>query len=381
MLHLIDNLSANGGAQQSIAQLAVALGRRGVDFQLAVLDEEPAAGPAPMLESEGVSVVSVGGPGGRLADVVRLRKLVRHERPDLLHTSLHSANLVGRFAGALAGVPVVTSIVSTKSDAGRAHRSKWSGRVKGVMSRAVARFTCRLVRRFHAVSPSAAAHVIDEFGVGADRVDIISRGRDRTRLGERSDARRQAVRAALGLSADDVVILAVGRHTPEKGFEVLVDALPSIIGRSPTAVLLIAGSNGLATSGMQVAIAALALGERVRLLGHRDDLGDLHSAADVFVLSSRVEGMPGALLEALAMGTPVVVTDIGPALDVVDAECALIVPVGSAAALADAVVACIADPAATAARVAAGSRRFDDAFDIDAVAAQMQMFYERALGR
>jgi glycosyltransferase involved in cell wall biosynthesis len=379
VLHLIDNLGADGGAQQSLAQLAVVLLEHGIDCSVVALDGRITDGLAPSLRSDGIDVSMSGGRGGRVGDVVRVTRMLRQRQPDLLHTSLHAANIVGRFAGLFARVPVVTSVVSTKTDAGASARSTAFGRGKGVVSRRLGRATGSLVRRFHAVSPSAAQHAVRDLGVAPHRVDVVSRGRDRSRLGDRNAVRRTAVRATLGLGDDDVVVLAVGRHVPEKAFDVLIAALPTIVTSIPTAVLLIAGAEGVSTSALVAQIGTLDLSRRVRLLGHRSDLGDLHTASDVYVLSSRLEGMPGALLEALAIGTPAVVTDIGPALDVVDATCALVVPVESAELLAAAVVAVIADPNGAQARVEAGYQRFSQEFDLDSVASRMRVFYERAL--
>jgi glycosyltransferase involved in cell wall biosynthesis len=147
----------------------------------------------------------------------------------------------------------------------------------------------------------------------------------------------------------------------------------------PSSYLLIAGSEGPESQALRAQRDRLGLTDRVHFLGHRDDLADLHSAADVFVLSSRLEGMPGALIEALAFGTPAVVTDIGPALDVVDQRSAVIVPVESASQLAAGIVSALTDADAAASRVAVGRELFDERFDVATVAAGMVAFYERSL--
>jgi glycosyltransferase involved in cell wall biosynthesis len=377
VVHLIDNLSSQGGAQQSIAALAPAIGRQGVHLSVAHLDrsDDLAAG----LRNAGVEVVSLQGGGGRLVDLVRVTRFLRAEQPDLLHTSLHAANLLGRVAGRLTGVPVVTSFVSTKTDAGRADRTDWWGRAKGRSSLRLARLTILWVRRVHAVSPSVRVHVIEELHYPADRIDVVARGRDRTQLGERSADRREYVRAHLGLPADGTVLLAVGRHFPEKAYDVLLSAMPAVLAALPSSYLLIAGSEGPESQALRAQRDRLGLTDRVHFLGHRDDLADLHSAADVFVLSSRLEGMPGALIEALAFGTPAVVTDIGPALDVVDQRSAVIVPVESASQLAAGIVSALTDADAAASRVAVGRELFDERFDVATVAAGMVAFYERSL--
>jgi glycosyltransferase involved in cell wall biosynthesis len=144
--------------------------------------------------------------------------------------------------------------------------------------------------------------------------------------------------------------------------------------------LLVAGRTGNATSALERWVADSNLADRVTLLGPRDDVADLLSAADVFVLPSRWEGFPGAVVEAMALEAPIVASDLpgvrealGPRLP------AVLVPPESAKALASALEAVLDDPRGAANRAAEGRSRFLSHFTMEEVAAQMAGFYERAL--
>lgn len=116
------------------------------------------------------------------------------------------------------------------------------------------------------------------------------------------------------------------------------------------------------------------------MLGHRNDVADLLCAADVFVLPSRREGIPGVVQEAMALETPIVASDIGPVREAVGTPpSAELVPVGDAAALATAVRGVLSDPASAAKRAIRGRERFETEFDIACIADRMIDFYEKAL--
>ena len=136
---------------------------------------------------------------------------------------------------------------------------------------------------------------------------------------------------------DDVpVVLAAARHEYQKGLDVLLDAIASIRRDQPNIVLLLAGRDGNRTAALRYQATRLGLDDNVRFLGARDDIPDLMVAADVFVLPSRWEGLPGAVIEAMALETPVVATDLPGVREVLGPELlrGWVVPVGDASALA-----------------------------------------------
>ena len=154
------------------------------------------------------------------------------------------------------------------------------------------------------------------------------------------------VRAELQLPATARVILTVARLSRQKGHDVLLEAIPDVAARHPDAVWVWAG-DGEDRASLRERIERAGLGSRVRVLGHRDDARELLLAADLFVLPSRAEGMPLALLEAMAAATPVIATSIGPMRELIeDGVNGLLVPVEDPVALALAMDRALTDPAA-----------------------------------
>ena len=144
--------------------------------------------------------------------------------------------------------------------------------------------------------------------------------------------------------------------------------------------LVIAGQEGHETPRLRATALRLGLGEAAQFLGRRNDVAELLCAADVVAIPSRWEGLPGALLEAMALEAPIVASDL-PAMReaVVDGLTATLVPPGDPGELADAMVGVLEDTAGAAVRARAARESFLERFTIDAVADQMVSFYERAL--
>jgi glycosyltransferase involved in cell wall biosynthesis len=176
------------------------------------------------------------------------------------------------------------------------------------------------------------------------------------------------------------VVLAVARQEPQKGLDVLIKAFRIIIDRNPHAVLLVAGREGRATADLRRLQTDLRLEPYVRFLGERGDIADLLCTADAFVLPSRREGLPGAILEAMAMAAPVVASDLPTVREVVpDDRFAMLVRPEDPIALGQALGSVLADRASATRRAMAARDRFDRQFDIVAVSRAMLDFYGRAL--
>lgn len=211
------------------------------------------------------------------------------------------------------------------------------------------------------------------------KITVIERGRDPARLGVLTNERRAKSRADLGLAADAEVILNVGRQEFQKGQKHLLEAFGLLASARPRAVLCIAGRNGNATPELESVIARLQLGDRVRFLGHRDDVPDVLAAADVFVLSSLWEGLGGVVLEAMGLGLPIVSADLPPVREVVHGgEAALLVPAADAPALAAAVTKLLDDPAGAARLAARGKAIFDHEFTLQRATNRMIDLWRRA---
>ncbi len=189
-------------------------------------------------------------------------------------------------------------------------------------------------------------------GADRERVAVIPNGIDHERY-RRDPAQRAVSRHSLGLGASDVAIGAVGRLEAEKNYPLLLRAVSLLASEFPHLQLLIAG-DGSQRAGLQTLADSLGPGVRCRLLGHVDDVVSLHHALDLFVMCSDNEGSPNAVLEAMAMETPVVATEVGGVPDIAQPGTEiLLVPRRDSAALATAIRESLIDPARTRVRARA----------------------------
>lgn len=375
VLQVIDSL-APGGAERSLVDLAPRLVERGVELALVVLHDGP--GLADEMRAAGASVTVLDG-GSRPKWLASAVRLFRADRPDLVHTTLFEADVVGRMAARLAGVVSVSSLVTTPygpEHLGEPGLSRFRVRQAQLADMA----TARLARRFRAVSVAVKEAYAQRLGLRPDRIDVIPEGRDPTRLGRRTDERRAAARTVLGVTNADSVVLAIGRLEPMKGFEVLIRSLPQLKERVPHARVFIAGRPGRSEPQLSRLVSDLGVEDAVQLLGHREDAADLLCGADVFVLPSHREGIPGALQEAMALEAPVVASDIGAVREALGPERpAELVPAGDVSQLAQAVARVLLDPDAARKKTDQARCRFLAEYDVALIANRMCDFYETAL--
>jgi glycosyltransferase involved in cell wall biosynthesis len=171
---------------------------------------------------------------------------------------------------------------------------------------AVDRFSLPRYERVLCVSPDLHEQC-RRLGVREDRCLLLENGIDLGQFARRRPAAEAKLR--LGLDPDRLLVGAVGRLSPEKGFDLLIRAAERLMGRGIAFDLVIAG-DGPHRAELEALIIALGRGDRIRLLGYCDDTIALYEALDIFVLSSLREGLPNVLLEALALEVPAIATRI-----------------------------------------------------------------------
>ena len=391
ILYLIPSLDGSGGAEQAVAALAGPLTERGVFLEVVTLAPGPAAAGdaesgsdlADQVRAGGAEVSSLPAPrsgwGSRVQMANSVRALVARRRPDLVHTTLFDADLVGRLGSRAARTPVVSSLVNVAyGPEQRANPALVAWKLEA--ARWADRLSALGVRRFHALSPHVAEVMGPRLGIPAARIDVIPRGRDAAALGQPTAARRARVRTALGVGPDEQLVVAAARHEFQKGLDVLVRAWPAIRRAHPQARLAIAGRRGNESARLEALAAAQVPEADLTWLGRRDDVGDLLVAADVFVVPSRWEGFGSILVEAMALGATVVATDVGPIPWVVGPGWARLVAPDDPEGLARGVIEALEqDPAARDRRASRGRQRFAQTFGLDVVADATVEFYRRAL--
>ena len=375
VLAFIDSLAV-GGTERSLVAVAPEYRDLGVDLHVAHLRARVEL--AGELESYGAIIHHVARPERRTAWVRGSRRLIREVDPDVVHTSLYDADIVGRTAAAFINVPVVSSFVTDSygpEHVGNPEYRAWKVRA----AQLVDLLSAKRVDRFHAVSRNAAEVMSRRLQVPRDRIDVVPRGRDPETLGAWSVERQLAIRDRIGVAPGVPLVVSVGRHYYVKGLDTTVGGFSRVIDAFPDAILYVAGREGPATDELLSLARSSGTESSIVFAGYRTDVADLLVAADVFVLSSRAEGSPGALIEAMALRTPAIVSDIPSALEVVGTPpAATVVPLDDRPALAGAIIRLLGDEHLRSTLAEAGYRQFVENFSIDQVARNMMLVYARA---
>lgn len=376
VLYVIDSLH-QGGAEQSLVDLAPRLIGAGVDLEIVVLKS------GGMLEEQaldaGARLTYLGAPDSRRARTTALTELISQRQPDVVHTTLFESDIVGRPAAARRRVPVVSSIVNLAY--GSEHRDAPGMRSHRLaLAQITDAVTARFVRRFHTNSSALVKPMSRRLLVSPRRFDVIPRGRDPEALGTRSPERRAQVRSSLGLDDSHLVVLAAARREHQKGLDVLLTAVGKVKAERPNLRVLIAGRDGSRSESLEMQARAEGLTDTVQFLGARNDVADLMVASDLFVLPSRWEGLPGTVIEAMALETPVVATDLPGVREVLGPlATAAVVPVDDADALATRMLFHLAHPEEGQRLAMAARSRFLRQFTTTRVAQKMVAFYEGAI--
>ncbi len=356
-----------GGAETQVALLAAEFRRRGFDITV-ISCLRPSAFKAE-LEAAGVPVVSLEMKPGRLnvPGFLRLARVLRRLRPQILQGHMFHANLLARLSRIYMPVPVVLSTLHSIAESGRD-----STDVRG--RDLLYRITDPLADVTVAVCRAAVDRHVEAGAVPSKKLRVIPNGIDADRF--RPDpARREEVRRRLGLGAE-FVWLAAGRLMWKKGYETMLRAFAGV----GSGVLLIAG---VGPQEAELRGLALELGASVRFLGFREDIADLLKASDGFLQSSVVEGLPVALLEAAASELPCVAADTGGVSEIVlHGETGYLAPPGDPAVLAAAMSQVMGMPSAQREKLGQAAREHVVArFGLPAVIAQWERLYAEMLSR
>ena len=369
LLYVAGNF-VTGGAERHLLEMWRRLDRTRFDVRIACLRREGAF--TPQVEALGLPITDL--EVGKLYDVsgvrglLRLISLVREFRPDVIHGYLFGPNLFAALAGRLCGVSVV-AVAKRNVDAFETTRQIH-----------VQRIAHRLATHVTAVSEEVAASSV-ALGVPRSRVTVIENGVDITRFDGRDSSGD-----GLGLPADasgaarSPLIGSVGCLAPRKDYGTLLGALAQLRARGVAFRCAIAG-DGPDRPALEAEAARLGIAAQVVFLGERRDVDQLLPAFDLFTLSSREEGIPNALLEAMAAARACVVTDVGGNAEVLQGGVTgWLVPAQDPLALADALAEALRDPAEAARRAHAAREAMQRDRSIDAMVRRHEWFYEASLG-
>ena len=269
-----------------------------------------------------------------LRSLWNLYRILGAKQLQVVETFTPDSNLLGLPLAWLAGVPVRIATHRAFID----KRPGWYPRLHGML------VNSGVVSTLIAVSEPVRQMAIVKEKVRPEKVQVILNGVDLPPQEDEGRAHtRQKVRQELGLPPECPLLLTVGRLTEQKGHSYLLQAAPAILAAQPCAVLAFAGEGPL-EQPLTTQAKELGVDRSVRLLGLRQDVPRLLQAADVFVLPSLWEGMSMALLEAMAAGLPLVVSQVeGISELVTPEEDGLVVPPGDTQALAEAIIRLLED--------------------------------------
>ena len=335
-----------GGSEMLAAAIAAAGAAQGLRMSVCALQRGGTLGPR--LRAQGVSTHEIErGDGVRPAALARMYRLFRRERVDVVLTH-HLGQLLYSAPGArLAGCRLL-------------HVEHEHFTLLPFKARRQLRLAARLAERVVGVSDEVATFLTRDVGLSPAKVSVIENGVDAVRF----TPPRGGERALLGVPAGVPVLGTVGRLDPAKDHATLLAAFRRVLETVSDARLVIVGE-GETRPEIEALIALYRLRDRVLLLGERLDVAALLPGLDAFVLSSVNEGLPLALLEAMACGRAAVVTDVGAAATVVGHDRAgLVVPPKDPDALANAVTRLLLDRQLAARLGDTGRRLVEERYDL-----------------
>ncbi len=304
---------------------------------------------------------------------VRILRLIRRMRPEIVHTHTAKAGVLGRLAARLAGVPVIVHTYHGHVLQGYFPPAK--NRLFVRIERALARWTDRLL----AVSEAVRRDLLD-LGIGTpDQLTVVPLGLDLDRFMACETLRGQ-LRAELGIG-DAPTVGIVARLVPIKAHEVFFHAAALVARAVPASRFVVVG-DGERRSELEDLVVSLGLANRVRFLGWRRDLDRIYSDLDVVALSSKNEGSPVSLIEAMAAACAVVATRVGGVPDLIeDGVNGYLVPSGDPSAMATAVSSLLTDPERRAEMGRAGRKRVGQAFSVERLVRDVDALYGELLAR
>lgn len=279
--------------------------------------------------------------------------------PDILHTHTAKAGALGRLATVLYNLTrgrrhPVRIVHTYHGHVFDGYFGKRSTAVFLGLERWLARWTDRII----AISPRIADEISKRYAIGrSDQVCSIRLGFDLAPFVRIDDNMRHASRERLVIPDGTLVVTTVGRLTEIKKHDLFLEMAQRVCSSRQDVLFFIVGDGELRDE-LESIVSALGLESAVRFLGWRQDLATIYAASDLFVLTSRNEGTPVALIEAMASGVPGISTDVGGVRDVITSpSVGSVVPFGDAEALAGSVLSLLA--AGTAERRAMGMRARD----------------------
>ncbi len=362
VMHIIWSLDL-GGAEQVVVNLVRNFNRERFEPIVCCLNEKGRY--AEIVEKEGIPVFEMNKkPKFDLFLIPRLTKLIKRTEVDLIHTHLFTANLWGRIAAKLAGVPVVSSEHGMDT---------WRNWIDTSLDQWLSSFNKKIVCVSEGVKKFYSARNPSLNG----KARIIHNGIEIDKFAPASN--REDVRSQLGLSSRAHVVGIVGRLVPEKAHHDFIDAIKLLSTQDPQIHALIIGEGKLLKT-LKSKVSKMCLEDRIHFLGNRDNLASLYQAMDVFVMSSLREGFPLTILEAMAAQVPIVATRVGGVSECIEHEKdGILVPASNPKKLAAAVLKVLTDEELKKRLIYHGDEKVRSQFSVEKMTQNHELLYEEIL--
>jgi len=365
ILHIVEDLKV-GGLEKMLASIVLSLDKSKYDVQVWCLARGGDIAQALIAQGISLRILNMDGYYCPL-QIVALARLMRKEDFHIIHTHGYFASTFGRLAAIWARIPVViTHVHSTYYDYGKRNL---------LIERFLSYFTDRII----CISRAVETFVTVNEGISKKRTCLIYNAVN-SPVHIDDEQHKQEVRNSIGIDAGAIVIMVVASLTANKGHLVLLEAFAQVSRTHPAVRLVIVGDGPL-RKDIETVSRKLMIDQAVSLLGVRNDVFELLQASDIFVLPSQIrEGLGVSLIEAMAVGLPVIGTNLGGIPEVIlDGENGFLVSPESPEQLAEVLMKFVNDQGLRNSMGRRGRQIYEEKFTLSKMIRQVETLYDQLL--
>lgn len=303
--------------------------------------------------------------------LIRVLRYLKSQSPDLIHTQLEFADILGNIAAKFLRIPSVSTLHTLEE----IRNYKFSAPRQRLKWFVLKRFCDRVI----AVSEITRHHHIQLGKLPQDKIRTIYNGIQLSRFQDRDQGILGKIKREIGLKSNDKVITTVAVLREPKGIQYMIEALPAILERQPNLIYLIVGDGDYAAT-LQNLVADRRLQEHVIFTGYRTDIPNLLAISNIFVLPSLGDALPTVLIESLAAGTPIVATRVGGIPEIIEHDVnGWLVPPADSQSLSEACLELLQNSEKSQQLIANGLDTAARRFDVRTQVEQLQNLYTELL--
>ena len=302
--------------------------------------------------------------------LMRLYRIVKSQRIDIVHSQGARADFFARIAAKLAKVPIIISTVQMLVEGYNV------GYLKRFLYQTFDRFSERFVDYFLVVSSVLKENMIEVHGIPPDKIIKIYNGIETDYYKPvGNEEMRYKIRREFAVNDSDILIASLGRLVWQKGFEYFLHAIPEILREIPDARFILVGDGPLRPELERLAVE-LGEGDKIIFAGYRSDVRDVLAALDIVVIPSVLEGFPMITLEAMAMAKPIVAAKIdGITEQITDGINGILIPPKDSSAIAQAIIRLINDRESGKKLGLAARKRVEQEFSVEKMVSETEKVY------